>query len=249
MPLPLLLVGILALGARCIENTSERVDKDNYTHLMGEFFNDTDIQGTQIMVRGTLFDAANNVVASKDSPICPPDSGPHAQSVFDIRFDNPGVPPHTRFEVRPIAGKTLDVPLPHPNVVVLDTDAIGFEGIPPIPGLPFSDEDVFFRFGVRNRSTTEYVGIQACAAAYNNTGKVVAVGIDEVVGADAGGNLISPATLPYNQRIDLFLSIDEVPPEAVLVRGWLWFGRKGDPTSAYQAIMTPPITIQTSTFP
>src|SRR6185295_19190946 len=88
----LCLLGALALGARCIERTSIHVDADGYTHITGEMLNETDIQGTQIMLRGTLYDDQNNVVAQKDSPTCPPDSQPNSQIIFDIRFDNPNVP-------------------------------------------------------------------------------------------------------------------------------------------------------------
>jgi hypothetical protein len=247
---PLLLLGavaVLAVGARCIENTSERVDRDGYTHILGEFFNETDVQATRVMVRGTLFDAAGNVVATKEAPICPPDSQPHSQSVFDIRFDNPNVPPHVRYEVRPASGVTLDAPLPNPNVLVLDTDAIGFEDFPFIPGFPITPEDVFFRFGARNRSQTVYTGLQACAAAYDNQGRVVAAAADELLEFDLDGNLVT-ATLPFDQRVDMFLFIDEVPPEAVYVRGWIWFGDPAVGTSAYQSIMTQPITIQGGSF-
>jgi hypothetical protein len=235
-----------ALGARCIENTQVRVDSDGYTHIMGEMFNETDIQASAVMLRGRLLDANGNVIAEKDSPMCPPDSQPGAQSVFDIRFDNPHLPPHSSFTVNAVSGNVLTSRLPDPNVLVLDRDAIQLEGIPPIPGFPFKDGDVIFYFGVRNRSQTVYRGVQACAAAYNNMGKVVAVEQNEVFSIDEDG-MPTEAILDFRSRVDFYLSMTDVdvPPEAVYVRGWLWFGNSGDGTSQYQFIMTPPITLQT----
>jgi hypothetical protein len=242
-------VAVSALSAKCIENTKVFVDSDGYTHIVGEMFNETEIQGTAIVLRGRLLDANGNVIAEKDTPICPPDSQPRAQSVFDIRFDNPNLPPHASFTVNAVAGKVLDAPLPNPNILVLDTDAIKLINVPPIPGFPLQDGDVAFFFGVRNRSQTVYHGIQACAAAYNNQGKVVAVSTGEVIEFDEEGN-IGPATLDFRSRVNFFIPMTDVdvPLEAAYVRGWLWIGNPGDPTSQYQFVMTPPITLQTVDF-
>src|SRR2546423_15231901 len=65
----LLVVGAMALGARCIDRTSTYVDADGYTHITGEMVNDTNVQGTKIMLVGTLFNG-DAIVAQKVSPTC-----------------------------------------------------------------------------------------------------------------------------------------------------------------------------------
>jgi hypothetical protein len=244
----LVIAGGLALGARCIENTNVYVDPEGYTHLTGEMYNDTDIQGAAIMLRGTLFDAAGNVLAEKDSPICPPDLQPHSQVLFDIRFDNPGIPPHTSFKVGAISGKALDTALPDSQVLVLGTDAIRFIGFPYFPEFPVEDTDVFFRFDIRNRSTTSYTGVQGCSAVYNNQGQVIASDSGELVQFDEDG-FPQTAILTNQFRVTAYMQVSNVPPDAAYVRAWLWFGDKNAGTSAYKFIMTPIITIQTDTFP
>lgn len=241
----LMLGGALALGAKCIERTSIHVDADGYTHITGEMVNETDVQGTQIMLRGTLYDAQDNVVAQKDSPTCPPDSQPQSQILFDIRFDNPSIPPYARFDVRPISGKALDAKLPDPDVVILQTDAVRFQGLLAIPGLGITDNDVLFEFGARNRSSNVYT-IQACAAVYDNQGNVIKAKQGEVLSRDSAGH-IGPAQLDSSGPAGLFFIARDVPKGPVQVRAWLWFGQKGAATSAYEFVQTPFITIQTIT--
>lgn len=199
-------------------------------------------------MRGTLYDAAGNVIAQKDGAICPPDLQPHSQVSFDLRFDNPGIPPHASYSVNAIGGRALEAPLPDPEVLVLKTDAIRFIGFPQIPGFPVSDSDVFFRFQVRNRSDRVYTGIQGCSAVYNNQGQVIAADSAELVQFDENG---FPETAVMENEFPgvVFMQVEGVPPTAAYVRGWLWFGEKDAGTSEYQFIMTPPITIQTDTFP
>jgi len=236
-----------AFDARCIERTHVWVDRDGYTHITGEMVNDTDVQGAQIMLRGTLFDAAGNVLAVKDAPTCPPDTQPHHETTFDIRFDNPGIPPPARFDVRPISGRALDAPLPDPDVVVLEQAAIRFEGIPPIPGLPITDSDVLLEFGARNRSGHPLVGVQGCAAVYDQSGSVVFVSQGEVLELGPDGTP-RPATMGSAAPVSIFMLAKDVPAGPVQIRAWLWFGAKGAPTSAYQFFETPLITIQTRRF-
>jgi hypothetical protein len=240
----LALTVVFGLGARCIQLTSVHVDKDGYTHITGEMANDTSVQGVHIMLRATLYDDQGNVVATKDAPTCPPDTQAHNQTMFDIRFDNPNVPPFARYDVRPISGQTLTAPLPDPDVVVLQTDAIRFVGIPPIPGLPITDKDVLLQFGVRNRSGQTIVGVQGCAAVYDQHGNVVAADTGELTELDENG-FPRPAEFGSAAPASAFFIVRDVPAAPTQVRAWLWFGDKGAPTSAWQFFSTPMITIQT----
>lgn len=239
----LLAVGMLAMSARCIERTSSYVDADGYTHITGQMVNDTDIQGTQVMLQGTLYDANDNVVAQKTAPTCPPDTQPHQQTIFDIRFDNPNVPAWARFDVRPISGKTLEAPLPGPQIVLFFSDAIRYTSPPLIPGLPITTKDVFFVFRLRNQTNTVYSGVQGCAAVYDSTGKVVFVSADELTQQNADGS-IGSADIPAQWLGNVFWLAKDVPAGPVQVRAWLWIGKKGAPTSQYQFITTDMITIR-----
>jgi hypothetical protein len=88
-----------------------------------------------------------------------------------------------------------------------------------------------------------YSGAQGCAAAYNNAGQIVATSTTPFFQIGPNGEIMD-AVWVNNRRLDIYMDILDVPPEAAYVRGWLWIGREGDTTSQYQFIMTPPITIQ-----
>ncbi|HEY7801119.1 MAG TPA: hypothetical protein VIE40_00465 [Dehalococcoidia bacterium] len=236
------IAALLAFGGRCIDRTNERVDSDGYTHISGEMVNDTDIQGTQIMLRARLLDAQGNVVAQKDGAPCPPDTQPHNQTMFDLRFDNPNVPAHASFDVRPISGITLTSPLPAPPVVVLQTVAERFESFPPFPDL--TNKDVLFAFNIRNQSDQSFTGVQGCTAVYDHTGNIVFGSEDEITQLDANGQP-EPATIGPQALGSVFMQAKGVPVGPVQVRAWLWFGQKGAATSQFQFITTPFITIQT----
>lgn len=240
-------LAVLSLGARCIENTSVSVDENGQTHIYGEMYNDTEVQGSAILLNGVLLDANGGVIAEKSAPLCPPDSQPGKQSVFDIEFDQPNLPPHASYKVTAIGGKALNAPLPDPQVIVLQTDAIQLIGVPEFPGFPFENGDVFFRFGLRNRSRTVYTGLQGCAAAYNNAGQVISTSADTFGGFDEEGDFVA-GQLRFEAREDFLMFMGDVPSTAAYVRGWLWFGEEGAATSAYQFIMTGPITLQAFQF-
>jgi hypothetical protein len=238
------LAAFAALGARCIERTHTYVDKDGYTHITGEMDNDTNIQGAAIVLRGTLLDDANNVVATKDAPTCPPDTQPQNQTVFDIRFDNPNIPPWTHFTVNAVSGRALESPLPPADVVLFSSEAVRFDGVPPIPGLGITDDDVFLTFSARNRSQTPLT-MQACVAVYNQAGEVTYVTSDELVQRSASGGIEPAVIVDTGAPGSAFFVAKDVPKGPVQIRAWLWFGAKGAPTSNYQFVTTGLITIQT----
>jgi hypothetical protein len=233
-----------ALAARCIEKPYTYVDSEGYTHITGRMVNDTDIQGAQLMLRGTLYDAAGSVVATKDQAPCPPDLKPYSEVSFDIRFDNPNVPPWDRFDVRPISGQALPGPLPDPDVVLFSAQAVRFEGLPPLPGLPFDGDDVLFTFSVRNRSQNTYK-IQFCSIVIDNQSQVIAANNGEVVDVDEAGN-VQPALLtPAPYPVQIYAIARDAAKGPIQVKAWLWFGDKDAPTSAWQYVETSLFTIQT----
>jgi hypothetical protein len=246
--LVIVIAALASAGARCIEQPSVQVDKDGYTHLTGRMVNETDTQGTELMLRGTLYDAQNNVIAQKDAPPCPPDLSPNSEVMFDIRFDNPNVPPHDHFDVRLVSGKALPAKLPNPDVVLFRQEAFRYEGLPPIPGLGITDNDVLFAFNARNRSQNTYP-VQGCAVVLDNQSRVIAAVNEELVQIDEN-NVPSPATLdPSRFPVTVFMIAKDVPAGPVQVKAWLWFGSKDDPTSPYAYVSTQLFTIQTVSFP
>lgn len=237
-------LGVVALGASCITRTSTYVDKDGYTHITGQMVNDTETQGTKMMLQGTLFDAAGNVVATKTGPTCPPDSQPHDQTVFDLRFDNPNLPHWDHFSVQPVGGLAVPSPLPDPHVVLFFAQAARSTVPVTLPGLTITPNDVLFTFRVRNQTNNTYDGVQGCAAVYDQTGKVVFVDQEEIV-EQTGPNSIGPASLGPQDLVDVYEIAKDVPQGPVQVRAWLWFGPKGASTSQYQFVSTQMMTIQT----
>lgn len=242
-PLLLLALGAFALGAKCIDRTSTYVDADGYTHITGEMVNDSNIQGTNIMLRGTLLDDAGNVVATKDAPTCPPDTQPHQQTAFDIRFDNPSVPPWTHFNVRPISGKALEAPLADPKVTLQFADANRYTSPIVVPGLTISPKDVRLSFQLRNQTNNTYDGLQGCAAVIDQHGNFVFVVSKELLQQNEDG-LLGPAVVGPQALGIVTMIAPDVPAGPVQVRAWLWFGKKGDPTSAYQFVATGLITLR-----
>lgn len=233
-----------ALGARCIEKTHVYVDGDGYTHITGRMYNDTDIQGAQLMLRGTLYDANNNVIATKDTPPCPPDLQPYSDIMFDIRFDNPGIPPHARFDVRLVSGLALPAPKANPDVVLFSKEAIRFTNIPFVPGiLPFDEDDVLFGFELRNRTNNAYP-VQGCSAVFDNQGTIIHAQSVELVEFDEDFNT-TPAVVLAQELGFVTMIAEDVPAGPTQVRAWLWFGNKGQPTSQWQYVDSGLITIQT----
>jgi hypothetical protein len=196
-----------------------------------------------MVLQATLYDAANNVVATKTGPTCPPDSQPHQQTVFDLRFDNPNLPPWDHFSVAPVAGKAQPDPLPDPHVVLFFAQAARFTTPLILPGLLVTDKDVFFAFRVRNQTNNTYDGVQGCAAVYDQKGDVVFVDQGELLMEDESGFPV-PASLRPQELTSVFWVMLDVPKGPVQVRAWLWFGPKDAPTSQYQFMTSQMMTIQ-----
>ena len=253
----LTLVALSAIAARCIENTSVRKDASGRTHIYGEFYNDTDVQGVQMILSGKLFDAQGNVIAEAQGATCPPDSQPHSQTMFDIAFPEEVAQAHASFEVRPIAGRALDAPLPDPGIVL---SAEAFRYTAANSDAPYL---VAVALGFLNRSQaipTNTFWI-VCMALYDQAGKVVGGNTGPICWAD---NDVIP---PPGGRGSCGWYMPDPPPEAVGLRAWVWFPAPGSPpirpvpggpvrfevvpgaTSAYQFFMSDQITIQDVLLP
>src|SRR3990172_7618230 len=120
MPRARLLAGLLLaslsvflMSAKCIENdTVRRGINDDWT-IFGEIHNETDVQGVQMLLQGTIFNDAGNVVGVAQAQTCPSELSPASLSVFAIRFnDSEAVGQPARHQVNVLSGKALEEPLP-----------------------------------------------------------------------------------------------------------------------------------------
>lgn len=225
-----------SLGARCIENTSVQQDADGFTHIYGEMINETDVQGSQIVVHGRLLDGASVPIAESDGVICPPTLDPHSQVVYDIRFPVPVNEAPASHDVRPIAGKALEAPLADPQVSIDHAGAVRT-----------SPDSAFMIIQLTNSHTAAHGRLKGCIAVYDAQGKVVAAGASQVVGV----NLSNPEdidfnpTLPVNQRSAVAVALFQgVPATGTTARGWVWLEAPAAPgTTTFKYIMTDQITL------
>ncbi len=218
-------IAVAAIGARCIENVAIRTDDSGHTFLLGEIYNDTDVQGTRLTVRLRLLDANGAVLASKDSPTCPPDLQPHGLSSYGVQFDELNLPPAASWDVRPISAVTLDAPLPESGVVVASADAT------------WSGETANVAFRVTNNSNTTYDDAQLCAVTYDVENKVRSWTPFEPTTVGKSGTLAARTTS------DLSFPL-RGQAGAVAVRVWLWIPGGSTGTSPYQPVMTSPLVVQ-----
>jgi hypothetical protein len=170
----LMLVGLTALGARCIENTYQYTDRDGYIHVSGEMVNETDISASTVTLQATLFDSQGAVVAQAIGRLCPENVQPRSHNLFDIRFESRGLLNAVRHDVRPISGVTTDEPLPESGIELLGFDARKFF-------------NVAVRGDVRNNSDRTYHNMSVCVAFYDAAGRVIHVLSAPVPGSVAPG--------------------------------------------------------------
>lgn len=226
-------LAFLAIGARCIENTSVQKDAQGYSHIYGEMINETDIQGSQIVVHGKLIDAAGAPIAETDAMICPPDLQPHSQAVYDIRFPAPVAPAVASHEVRPASGKALEAPLTDPQIELGYSEAAGGDGA------------VIVAMGVFNRYEREHTRLRGCLAVYDLQGKVVFGGKVDVVSIDRLGDVHFNPSLRVNTPTLLAVAqFEGVPASAVTARGWIWIESTTPGTSTFQYLMTDQLAIE-----
>ena len=218
---------LTAMGARCIENVAVRKDDAGNTYLLGEIYNDTDVQGVGLTLRATLYDDAHNVIASKDTLMCPANLQPHGITGYAVKFDEQNLN-YSSFDVRPTAGKTLDQPLPVPQ---LQVEKVAAEFV--TSGT--DQHGVNVTLLVRNTGASAYASPQLCLVAYDTSGKVRSFSpIDpKLFHADTA---LSPG-----KTTDLSVSL-RGQVDAVRLRVWVWF--PDSPTaSLYQPLMTDALPI------
>lgn len=217
----LVFLPILLVAARCVEHQTLYRDASGNLHIVGEIYNDTDVQGAEMILGGTLYDAAGNVLATAQTPTCPYELSPHARSTFDIEFrDSSGLPMPARYDVRPISGKALPQPLPPLKATLSSVRAARTAlGVEITGSIQASQGYDGFYYG--------------CAAFYNAAADVVRQ--LTIIGF---GDL--PAGVP--QSIDIIMP--QMPAEALSMRLWIVGPGSNALDSNYMALMTDSIPIQ-----
>ncbi len=198
----LVVLGVAASAAKCIENDQMYVDSEGYTHVVGNMTNETDVSASTVTLSARLFDATDNVIAETTGILCPETVQPHSQNAFDLKFPNPDIANAVRYEVRPISGTTIRNPLPESHIFLIRFYA---ERVGP---------QVAVVGQVRNDSGQPYADMIGCTAVFDNKGKVIRVQSSPISGVLTPGH-----ALIYTEIMT------DVPDEAVQFR--LWFSAAG----------------------
>ncbi len=231
---PRLFVGLLFAGfsiflvsAKCIENDTVRRGIASDWTVFGEIHNETDVQGVEILLRGTLFNEAGDVVGVAQAQTCPSELSPGSLSVFAIRFNNSqAVGQPARHQVNVLSGKTLEEPLPFLDVTIGDV----FAGVE-------NGTNLSYRFSVT--PDQEYAGdLIACIAWYDAAGEVVFVDILSVGAAPQPG-----VPRDFNETAHDYRPLFG---EVASARLFVWIDNPDTAVldSLYQAVVTDHIPVQ-----
>jgi hypothetical protein len=219
-------MAVVAMGARCVENSIVRTDGQGYTYLLGEIYNDTDVHGSEMTFRATLFDGAGGLMAAKDVMLCPGDLAPQSHVAYAVRFDEPHLPSPARFEVRPVAGRALERPAPASGIRVASAGAVWRPG---------SRERLTVHVALRNDGSQSVVPAM-CGVTYDLDGKVRSM------------SPVDPAQFHADVRLDPgetqafdFSLVGQQGAETV--RAWFWFPGDAPTTSVFQPAMTEQLII------
>lgn len=217
----ILLLPLLSVAGRCIDKDTIYRDGGGNLHIVGEIHNDTDQQGTEVVVAGTLLDGAGRVLATAQTPICPYELSPHAFSTFDIAFPNSaGIQP-LRYEIHVTNGSVELGKLPPLQAKLSTLRAHRSGDTVAVNGTLSADP------GFEGR----YYG---CAAFYDSREQMV-----------REFSMIGLGTLTRaNVKQDVDLDLPAVPTSAIKMRLWV-VGPGATPlTSNYRAIVTDYVVIQ-----
>jgi hypothetical protein len=88
--LALLGTSVLGVSATCLEHDSVRKAGDGNWHIFGEIHNETDVQGIEMALKGTLVYENGTQIVSDVVSMCPTDLSPGTYSVYDVSFENSG---------------------------------------------------------------------------------------------------------------------------------------------------------------
>ena len=225
-------LSIFLMSAKCIENdTVRRGSEDDDWHIYGEMHNETDIQGAQMFLQGTLLNADGSSLTSARVATCPRELSPGSLSVFDVRFEgSSALQEPTGHKVNVASGKALDQPLPKLNLISSGTAT-----------KTLSTLEVIIKY--RN-SEPQAAPLSMCLAMYDAGGSVVQM--------YPGGSFtifLGPAKVDADSASALTLPATSLAVEATQIRYWIWLlgpdaAAGGDPPSSdHQAFVSDLIPI------
>jgi hypothetical protein len=222
---------LLFASARCIERDTVRRGPDGDWHIYGEIHNETDIQGVDMLLRGTLFGPGGNVIGTGQARTCPASLSPDSLSVYDIRInDSTSVPQPASHQINVLSGRTLVDPLPKLDVELTNI----YSSISRTNGNFMAHATL-----TPDQANAGRWGI--CVAFYDAAEQVVAVDT-YYTGVNA------PPAGPAGQPVELaayYVNVFNVAPrEIAKVRLLIWLeGQDGAFSSSYQGLVTDLIPI------
>jgi hypothetical protein len=190
---------LLLLGARCVEHDALVRGDDGNWHVYGELFNETDIQGVDLIVQASIFDANGNLLGTATSPTCPGALSPGKPVVYDITFaGTEGTPKPASYKINVVNGAVLATPLLELDVVPTFEAYESGDGDKVVTTLPegAAASGAFFQ----------------CLALYDPSGNVIAV-IDKSTSITTEGT----QTLRRTRYVD-----SGTYPDAATARVWVW---------------------------
>jgi hypothetical protein len=213
---------LFLLGARCVEHDALRRGPDGNWHIYGELFNDTDVQGTGIVVQGSLFDASGELLATGTAPTCPGELSPGKPVVYDIRLPNTEfLPEPSSYRVNVAKGVVLEAPLPELAIAPEFTVEV-------VAGNKL-------RIGAEFLTSAQHPGrYEFCVAFYDGAGDVMAVLVNALGPTGPSGPSGPRRFAGEISRTDI--------PGAVSMRVWIYAFVDGN-ISPFQPFVTLPIRL------
>jgi len=213
-------LSMLLISAKCIENDSLRRSSNGDWMIAGEIHNETDIQGTGMVLQGTLLDAAGNEIATAVTggprSLCPAELSPENLSAFYIIFPgSANLPEPAGYRVNVIAGKALSEPLPK---LALTTNGEATREL---------DFSVTLELTYRLQQAYPDRRLAMCISFYDSSGHVID-GFDSTASFD----LTQVGTDVTIVRPNL----NRAPGGATHLRYWLWLTEPFAVESDHQAI-------------
>lgn len=242
--LSLLASAVFGISAKCIEHDSLQKGPDGNWHIYGEIHNETDVQGLDIALSGTVFGGSDQQIGVGQALMCPSALSPGTFSVYDIGVVIPPTAPRPdSHKVNVMGGKASGERLPALQGTFADQKAELFIERKGAGPLRLAYSATFVLAGSEPRGVLVGGGaayrFQSCVAMYAADGDVVGL-VPPVQTEELADPLLTSNTtgLPTPVVSDTRL----VSTDAVEIRFLLWrVTPEGAPASA--VAISPPVSI------
>ena len=214
------LLAVFLVSARCVEHEALRKGPDGDWHIYGEIYNDTDVQGLNMVIDGAFLDASGAETRTARAVMCPGSLSPGTFSAYDIRFPNTSVIDRPEgFKVKVVDGNASGNQLTALHGAYQDVTASARLDLPDLVNLSatFALEE--------DRSRREATPVQSvylyCVVMYGPDGNVVGI-----IGPRAPTSVTKTAVLLDSKHSTAPIitpsDTDPMPLDAVEVRFLLW---------------------------